>query len=200
MAAMTDEANPSNTEQTAVPDAQSQSASAAATAATAAPIAPPGEATAADTQPRCPWCSEVLPAGTADRCPHCNAHLTGGDRPVPGLTEVETPGAVRARRTEPVKRSRLLSWISGEFDDPGSLGGPSATEALAPPPRDVKREMLRLQLEAEGVTVGPDGSIEYPTDGAASRTADASATDAAAPDPAVTDADSTTADEVRKAS
>ena len=198
MAAMTDEANPSNTEQTAAPDAELQSASAAGTAA---PAAPPGEPTAADTQPRCPWCSEVLPAGTADRCPHCNAHLTGGDRPVPGLTEVETPGAVRARRAEPVKRSRLLSWISGEFDDdPGSLGGPSAPEALAPPPRDVKREMLRLQLEAEGVTVGPTGSIEYPTDGAASRTADASATETAAPDPAATDADSTPADEVRKAS
>ena len=44
-------------------------------------------------------------------------------------------------------RSRLLSWISGEYPDET----PSAAEAgaLAPPDPEVRREMLRLALEAE---------------------------------------------------
>ena len=113
---------------------------------------------------RCPWCSQVLPADATVRCPQCHANLVAGaDARLPGLTEVEAPSATRARRAEAPRRSKLLSWISGEIDDDqGPPDGPSATDALAPPPRDVRREMLRLQLQADGLTVSPDGSIALP--------------------------------------
>jgi len=133
---------------------------------------------------RCPWCSGVLPGDATERCPQCRAHLIAeGDTRVPGLTEVEAPLASKARRLESPKRSKLLSWISGDLDDgpTSSLARTSAAEAFAPPPRDVRREMLRLQLEAEGITVAPDGSIELPLDAAPS----------AVPAPAPVDAPST---------
>ena len=48
------------------------------------------------------------------------------------------------QRPSPV---RLLSWITGEVpDDPES---PAPPGSLAPPPPEVRREMLRLELEAE---------------------------------------------------
>jgi hypothetical protein len=113
---------------------------------------------------RCPWCSEVLPADATVRCPHCYANLAPDtEARMPGLTEVEAASELKARRAEPVKRSKLLSWISGEVDDPETpLSTPSAPEALAPPDREVRREMLRIQLESEGITVAPDGTIELP--------------------------------------
>jgi hypothetical protein len=113
---------------------------------------------------RCPWCSEVLPASETVRCPHCYANLVPDGEPhVPGLTEVEAPTAAKVRRAEPPKRSKLLSWISGEVTDDSTPPVTNiAAEALAPPARDVRREMLRLQLEAEGVTVSEDGKIELP--------------------------------------
>jgi hypothetical protein len=127
-------------------------------ASAASPEAPPAR--------RCPWCSEVLPPETTTQCPHCHASLLAeGETRLPGLTEVEAPSAVKARRIESTgRRSKLLSWISGEIDDqdlaPVSLR--PSDDAFAPPPRDVRREMLRLQLEAEGVTVAADGSLGYP--------------------------------------
>lgn len=123
----------------------------------------PDEATAAL---RCPWCSELLTPDATVQCPHCHANLVAGpDTRLPGVTEVEAPSATKLRRAEPAKRSKLLSWISGDLDDEPAppIGGPSAPDAVALPPRDVRREMLRLQLEAEGLTVAADGSIEYPS-------------------------------------
>ena len=116
----------------------------------------------APTTRRCPWCSEPLPEEATERCPSCHANLVAeGETRLPGLTEVEAPGAVRVRRAEAPKRSKLLSWISGDIDEESGapVGDP---EAVALPPRDVRREMLRLQLEAEGITVAADGSIEVP--------------------------------------
>jgi hypothetical protein len=129
-----------------------------------APSGPVVVGTEAIVARRCPWCSEVLPASETVRCPHCYANLVPDGEPhVPGLTEVEAPTAAKVRRAEPPKRSKLLSWISGEVsDEPTPPATDIAAEALAPPPRDVRREMLRLQLEAEGVTVSEDGSIEPP--------------------------------------
>ena len=125
--------------------------------ATAPVVAPPAPVA------RCPWCSELLPPGTADQCPHCHANLVaGGDSRLPGLTEVEAPTAAKARRLDTPRRSKLLSWISGDIDDdqgPAS-GGDVAPDAFALPPRDVRREMLRLQLEAEGISVAADGTLE----------------------------------------
>ncbi len=47
----------------------------------------------------------------------------------------------------PAQRSRLLSWISGEYPDTGAA--PADPQALAPPDPAVQREILRLELEAE---------------------------------------------------
>ena len=66
---------------------------------------------------------------------------------LPGLTAIDATAIVRAKTQVPRQRSRLLSWISGDYPEEPS----SAAEAgaLAPPDPDVRREMLRLELEAE---------------------------------------------------
>jgi hypothetical protein len=113
---------------------------------------------------RCPWCSEPLPVDATDRCPNCEAILVSeGDGRVPGVTEVLAASAAKARMAEPPKRSKLLAWISGDVDD-GVLATPAPPDAIALPPRNVRREMLRMQLESEGLTVSPDGSIELAAD------------------------------------
>jgi hypothetical protein len=132
----------------------------------AASSAPAPEAQSAAR--RCPWCSEPLPVEAAAHCPHCNAILVvEGEPHLPGLTEVEAPSVTKARRTDGPKRSKLLSWISGDVESESmpAVASPDATDkidALAPPPLDVRREMLRIQLEAEGLTLPPDGSVEPP--------------------------------------
>jgi hypothetical protein len=109
-----------------------------------------------DTQPVpestvsvCPWCSANY-TGDPDTCPSCGAALAvdpATDPALPGLTAIDAAAIVRAKSAVARPRSRLLSWISGDYQD----DTPSATEAgaLAPPDLDVRREMLRLELEAE---------------------------------------------------
>lgn len=104
---------------------------------------------------RCAWCSAELPGVDTEDCPACHAQLViRVEQPLPGLTEV-VPAASADRRETP-KRSRILSWISGEVESevepsrPSTFGSPGA---FAPPTRDVRREILRLRLEAEGVVV-----------------------------------------------
>lgn len=109
-----------------------------------------------DTQPVpgstvsvCPWCSADY-SGDPDNCPSCGAALAvdpATDPALPGLTAIDAAAIVRAKTPVARPRNRLLSWISGEYPDET----PSATEAgaLAPPDLDVRREMLRLELEAE---------------------------------------------------
>ena len=131
----------------------------------------------------CPWCSELLPADATVRCPSCHANLVAdGETHFPGLTEVEAPAVARARRLDAPKRSKLLAWISGEVEDEGPIvpGGPSDPDAVALPPNDVRREMLRLQLEAKGLTLTEDGAVEPAIDAteAEADAADAAATDA----------------------
>ncbi len=98
----------------------------------------------------CPWCSEPLPADTASACPSCGATLKAEtDQQLPGVTAIDAEAIVRAARAPtPQRRSRLLSWISGEYDD-GNAEVASAPGSLAPPPPEVRREILRLELEAE---------------------------------------------------
>lgn len=109
-----------------------------------------------DTQPVpestvsvCPWCSANY-TGDPENCPSCGAALTvdpATDPALPGLTAIDAAAIVRAKTPVARSRNRLLSWISGEYPD----DAPSATEAgaLAPPDLDVRREMLRLELQAE---------------------------------------------------
>ena len=103
-------------------------------------------------QPRCTWCSAVLPSDHETTCPSCGAALVDqGDGSVPGVTAIDADAILRgargAARSRP-RGGRLLSWISGEYaeDDGGAAATPGS---LAPPPADVRREMLRLELEAQ---------------------------------------------------
>lgn len=96
------------------------------------------------TERRCPWCSASLPVEVVERCPSCGASLVepGGD--LPGLTHVD-PDALRPGRQVTAKPRGILGFLSGEYE----AAEASAPEgALAPPPEEVRREMLRMELAA----------------------------------------------------
>jgi hypothetical protein len=99
--------------------------------------------------PRCNWCSAILPSDHEEVCPSCGATLLGdGETSVPGLTAIDADAILRSARAAKSKpRSRLMGWISGDPDDGGI--GTAAPGSLAPPPAEVRREMLRLSLEAQ---------------------------------------------------
>jgi ribosomal protein S27E len=99
---------------------------------------------------RCPWCSAVLPDAAAEKCPQCGAQLTrasGSDANVPGVTALDPEAILRARSEVGRSRGGLLGFLTGR-DLPES-DGPDTAASLAPPDDEVRREMLRLQLEAE---------------------------------------------------
>lgn len=94
----------------------------------------------------CPWCSATLTEG-ATECPSCGANLVpDGDPDVPGVTAVDAASIIRSK-TASQPRSRLLSWISGEYSS--DLPSKAEAQAIAPPDPAVRREILRLELEAE---------------------------------------------------
>ncbi len=94
----------------------------------------------------CPWCSAAL-TPDATICPSCGANLVSDGEPnVPGVTAIDAASIVRSKGA-PQPRNRLLSWISGEY--PTDVPSKAETQAIAPPDRDVRREILRLELEAE---------------------------------------------------
>ncbi len=99
--------------------------------------------------PRCQWCSAELPAPDLSICPSCGATLTsaGGTDDIKGVTTLDPEAILRARAEVARPRSRLLSFITG--DVPVETGEPASAEAFAIPEDAVRREMLRLQLEAE---------------------------------------------------
>ena len=97
----------------------------------------------------CPWCSANY-TGEPETCPSCGAVLAvdpSTDPSLPGLTAIDTAALVRAKTPSPRPRNRIMSWISGEYPDEG--GSPAEAGALAPPDLAVRREILRLELEAE---------------------------------------------------
>src|SRR5262245_33318613 len=105
---------------------------------------------AAPTEARCTWCSAVLPDAAAATCPSCGATLIGEGETgsVPGLTAIDADAILRnARGSGTPRRSGLLGWISGDY--PADAGPSAAPGSLAPPPVEVRREMLRLELEAQ---------------------------------------------------
>ena len=106
-------------------------------------------ATGASTPlPRCMWCSAELPSTSEVTCPTCGATLIGeGDNQVPGVTAIDAEAIIRAGRdTKPRQRSRLMSWLSGEYPEEDR---PAPPGSLDPPSADVRREILRLELEAQ---------------------------------------------------
>ena len=93
----------------------------------------------------CPWCSATVTAET-ETCPSCGAVLLSDGEPVlPGVTAVDDK--VLRGETRPQPRSRLLSWISGEYPDEETT--PVDAQAIAPPDPEVQREIRRLAIEAE---------------------------------------------------
>src|SRR3954453_13937144 len=107
---------------------------------------------APDPEPHCMWCSALLPSNHETTCPSCGATLIGdADPAVPGLTAIDADAILRNARTATRSRprgGRLLSWISGEYSDDDDAA--SATPgSLSPPPAEVRREMLRLELQAQ---------------------------------------------------
>ncbi len=106
--------------------------------------------TAALPEPRCTWCSAVLPPDHGATCPSCGATLIGDGEPaVPGLTALDADAILRNARggSKPKSRGRLLGWIGGDYET--ETGEKSPPGSLAPPPVEVRREMLRLELEAQ---------------------------------------------------
>jgi hypothetical protein len=98
---------------------------------------------------RCPWCSAVLPSTDLEICPSCKATLTStAEAALPGVTAIDHEAILRAGR-EPVRqpRSRLFSWLSGEYVE--EAAAPGDPQAIAPPDLEVRREILRLEIEAE---------------------------------------------------
>lgn len=110
--------------------------------------------------PHCPWCSAALPGTDLAVCPACGAQLNSSstDGEVPGVTTIDVKAL--AWKAGAPRRNKILSWISGEGDDPPDRSGASAS-AVEPPSLAVRREMLRLELEAEGITV-PDELMASP--------------------------------------
>ncbi len=99
---------------------------------------------------RCQWCSAELPAPDVERCPSCGATLTsatGTEPQLPGVTALDPQAIIRARSEVARPRSRILSFLTGDMTpEPGGSDDPAS---WAPPSSEVRREMLRLQIEAE---------------------------------------------------
>jgi hypothetical protein len=98
--------------------------------------------------PRCMWCSAELPSDHETVCSSCGATLIGEtDSQVPGVTAIDAEAILKAGRApKPRQRSRLMSWISGDYEVDEEHAPPGS---LSPPPPAVRREMLRLELEAQ---------------------------------------------------
>ena len=64
------------------------------------------------------------------------------------MTTLDAEAILRARSESSRPRSRLLSFITGDTDN-AEPREPASPGSVAPPPDEVRREMLRLKLEAE---------------------------------------------------
>ncbi len=119
-----------------------------------------GSATSAAEQgetPRCPWCSAALPAPDAAVCPVCGARLVEAPGvEVPGVTAVDPALLAAAAAPRKIRRS-LGSLLVGNDDE---IPFPSEAElpALAPPDAEVRREILRLEMEARLASQRAEGS------------------------------------------
>ncbi len=74
---------------------------------------------------------------------------------MPGVTTIDV-AALAWKAGAPPRRNRLLSWISGEDDDAAPDPSGASSAAVEPPSLAVRREMLRLELEAEGISLPHD--------------------------------------------
>jgi hypothetical protein len=152
---------------------------------------PPEDAPSASV---CPWCSARY-EGTPTDCPSCGATLAGDaalDSSLPGLTAIDAAAIVRSREPAKRGRNRLLSWISGEYpEEPGTKVDPGA---LAPPDADVRREILRLELEAEVANLQAEADALRAEATAEGRSPEASPQDSTAAEVVVAELDAVSAD------
>jgi len=96
---------------------------------------------------RCPWCSAELPSPDVTECPSCLATLVStADAAVPGVTAIDVEAMLRSGREPARQRGGLLGWISCSGDETPT---PSELRSVEAPTADVRREMLRLEIEAE---------------------------------------------------
>jgi hypothetical protein len=99
---------------------------------------------------RCPWCSAELSIPGAETCESCGAALvsaSGADQEIRGVTTLDPEAIIRGKSDPPRQRNRILSFITGDTES--AAVEPVDLDAIAPPDNAVRREMLRLQLEAE---------------------------------------------------
>ena len=128
---------------------------------------------------RCPWCSFELLDPAAATCPSCKANLAGGsEAQVPGLTALDLERLAFRRSTTP-KKSRLLSWISGDSAYENATDPVAAPGSLAPPPADVRREMLRIERAALIADLAAEAGVLVTDDALALGEADPAAAAAA---------------------
>lgn len=110
-----------------------------------------------DPGPTCPWCSAPLPAADAAVCPACGARLVETtDVEIPGVNAVD-PELV-AMASAPRKLKRTFGALLVGNDDAVPAAGETERKALARPEvemaafarpdDDVRREILRLEMEA----------------------------------------------------
>ncbi|HEY5495550.1 MAG TPA: hypothetical protein VIK16_02750 [Candidatus Limnocylindrales bacterium] len=107
------------------------------------PLPPP-----ADPVARCPWCSAPVEGSDAATCSACGATLHGdAEVEIPGVTAIDGVHASRASAPRKVRRTFGALFVGG--DD--AIPPPSQAElpALAMPDPEVRREMLRIRLDAE---------------------------------------------------
>ena len=85
----------------------------------------------------CSWCSTESPGGTV-KCPTCGANLVPeSDVDVPGVTAVDAASIIRSKSNDQPSNP-VLAWMNSEH-----------SRAIAPPDDEVRREILRLELQAE---------------------------------------------------
>jgi hypothetical protein len=135
----------------------------------------------------CPWCSASY-TGEPENCPSCGATLTGdaaADPALPGLTAIDAAAIVRAKEPVARPRNRLLSWISGDYPDQSD--SPAEAGALSLPDVEVRREILRLELEAEVANLQAEADALKADAAIEGRLPEASPEDAAAVEAVVTE-------------
>jgi len=97
---------------------------------------------------RCPWCSAPVASPDDATCGACGATLQGDAAvEIPGVTTIDGQHASRAGAPRKVRRTFGALFVGGDDE----ISPPSEAElpALAMPDAEVRREMLRLQLDAE---------------------------------------------------
>ncbi len=136
---------------------------------------------------RCPWCSGALSDPDAKTCPTCGANLANEvEAQLPGLTAIDLE-KLAFRRTVAPRRNRLMSWISGDLDYENAADPAAPPGSLEPPPFEVRREMLRLEmaamiadLTAEAGALAADEAVAQGTDPAEAAAAIQAEVDASA--------------------